>query len=74
MVKVCAHIGRRILTVLIERKHCMDNISALIPQVRQAFAWNTLSNEEIIEQALLLALNRCCGPNIEFWAMEDDLE
>ena len=28
----------------------MDKISALIPQVRQALAWNTLSNEEIIER------------------------
>lgn len=52
----------------------MDKISALIPQVRQALAWNTLSNEEVIEQALLLALNRCCTPSIEFWPLEDDLD
>ena len=50
----------------------MDNISALIPQVRQAFAWNTLSNEEVIEQALLLALNHYCVPDIEFWSLDDE--
>lgn len=57
----------------------MDRISELIQKAREINVWDTLSNEEVIEQALLCACctSECsdCSPVvIEFISFEDDKE